>query len=75
MVTNEEFRQNYPFFRKGLNYFEVEWITCGCIYIVHKREQKDYCDFMDFKYQKLTSHSVTRWLSLYPSLPGMCGGR
>jgi len=33
------------FFRKGLNDFEAELITCGCIYKVRKREWKDYCDF------------------------------
>jgi len=27
------------------------------------REWKDYCDFLDI------CHSVTRWLSFYPSLP------
>jgi len=43
----------------------------GCIYKVHKREWKDYCDFVEIEYQKLISHSVTRWLSLYPSLPRM----
>jgi len=32
---------------------------------------KDQCDFVDIQYQKLISHSVTRWLSLYPSLPRM----
>jgi len=26
---------------------------------------------VDIQYQKLISHSVTRWLSLYPSLPRM----
>jgi len=26
---------------------------------------------VDIEYQKLISHSVTRWLSLYPSLPRM----
>jgi len=35
------------------------------------KEWKDYCDFVDIKCQKLISHRVTRWLSLYPSLPRM----
>ena len=69
MPKNEEIRQKYPFFRKGLNDFEAEWITCACIFKVHKRKWKDYCDFVDIEYQKLISHSVTRWLSPYPSLP------
>ena len=58
-----------PFFRKGLNYSEAEWITCGCICTVRKEEWKDYCDFVDIAYQKRVSRSVTRWLSLYHSLP------
>jgi len=37
MLKYEEIRQKYPFFRKGLNDFETEWITCGCIYKVRKR--------------------------------------
>jgi len=31
MIKNEEIHQKYHFFRKGLNDFEAEWITCGCI--------------------------------------------
>jgi len=50
------------FFRKGLNDFEAELITCGCIYKVRKREWKDYCDFVDIEFQKCISHTVTRWL-------------
>jgi len=38
MLKNEEIGQNYSFFRKGLNDFEAERITCGCIYKVRKRE-------------------------------------
>ena len=30
-----------------------------------------YCDFVDIVYQKLISRGVTRWLSLYRSLPRM----
>jgi len=70
MLKNEEIREKYPFFRRGLNYFEAEWIACGCICTVRK-EWKDYCDFVDIAYQKLISRSVTRWLSLYRSLPRM----
>jgi len=36
-----------------------------------KKDEKDYCDFVDISYQKLISRSVTRWLSLYRSLPRM----
>ena len=61
MLKNDEIRDKYLFFRKGLNDFEAEWITCGCIYKIRKREWKDYCDFVDIEYQKLISHSVTRW--------------
>ena len=71
MTKNEKISQKYPFFRKWLFYFEAEWVTCGCICKVCKREWKDYWDFVDIEYQKLISHSVTRWLSLYPSLPRM----
>jgi len=52
-----------------LNYFEGGWITCGCIYTVRKEEWKDCSDFVDIEYQKLISRSVTRWLSLFHSLP------
>ena len=70
MLKNAELRQKYPFIRKGLNYFEAEWITWGCICTVRKEEWKDYCDFVDIEYQILISLSVTRWrLSLYCSLP------
>jgi len=68
MLKNEEIRQKYPFSRIGLNYFEAEWITCGCMCTVRKEEWKDYCDFVDIEYQKLISRSVTRWLLLYRSL-------
>jgi len=51
MLKNEEIRQKYPFFGKELNEFEAEWITCGCIYKVRKREWKDYCDFVDIENQ------------------------
>jgi len=68
-MLKNEVRQRYPFVRKGLNDFEAEWITCGRIFKVGKRDWKDYCDFVDIEYQKLIYHSVTRWLSLYPSLP------
>jgi len=37
MLKNEEIHQQYPFFRKGLNDFEDEWITCGCICTVRKK--------------------------------------
>jgi len=43
------FQKKYPFSRKRLNDFEAEWITCGCIYKVRKREWKDYCNFVDIK--------------------------
>jgi len=69
MPKNEEIHQKYPFFRKGLNDFEAEWIACGCIYKDRKIEWKDYCDFVNLEYQKLIPHSVNRWLLLYPSLP------
>jgi len=35
------------------------------------KESKKTCDFVDIEYQKLISHSVTRWLSFYGSLPRM----
>ena len=54
-----------------LNFFEAEWITCGCICTVRKEEWKDCGDFVDIEYQKLIFCSVTRWLSLYSSLPRM----
>jgi len=67
MLKNDEIREKYPFFRKGLNNFEAEWITCGFIYRLRKREWKDYCDFVDIEYQKRISHSVTR-LTLFKTL-------
>ena len=36
-----------------------------------QKRVKDYCDFVDIEYKKRISYSVTRWLSLYPSLPTM----
>jgi len=38
MLKNEKIRHKYLFFRKGLNDFEAELITCGCIYKVRKTE-------------------------------------
>jgi len=43
----------------------------GCIHKVRKSEWKKYCDFVNIEYQKHIAHSVTRWLSLYASLPRM----
>ena len=39
------------------------------IYTLRTEELKNYCIFVEYK--KLLSHSVTRWLSLYPSLSRM----
>jgi len=36
-----------------LNFFEAEWITCGCICTVRKEQWKDCCDFVDTECQKL----------------------
>ena len=33
------------------------------------KEGENYCDFVGIEYQKLISHIVTKWQSLYPSLP------
>jgi len=33
-----------------------------------QKRLKNYCDVVDTECQKLISHSVTRWLALYPSL-------
>ena len=42
------------------------------IYTVHAEELKNYCVFVEIEYyKKLFSHSVTRWLLLYPSLSRM----
>ena len=41
------------------------------IYTVCTEELKDYCVFVEIEYKKLLSHSVTRWLSFYPSLSRM----
>ena len=41
------------------------------IYTVRTEQLKDYCVFVEIEYKKLLSHSVTRWLSLYPSLSRM----
>jgi len=74
-TTNAENWKNMTeaslFQKKGLNYFEAEWITYGCICAVRKEEWKDCCDFVDIEYQTLISRSVTRWLPLYRSLPRM----
>jgi len=45
MLKNKEMRQKYPFFRKGLHYFEAKWITCGCICTARKEEWKDTCGY------------------------------
>jgi len=47
MLKNEEIHQTHPFYRKGLNYLEPEWITCGCICAVHKKEWRDHCGVVD----------------------------
>ena len=41
------------------------------IYTVRTEQLKDYCVFVKIEFKKLLSHSVTRWLSLYPSLSRM----
>ena len=41
------------------------------IYTVRTEQLKDYCVFVEIEFKKLLSHSVTRWLSLYPSLSGI----
>jgi len=54
-----------------LNVFEAEWITCGCICTVRKEAWKYCCGFVGIESQKLIFRGVTRWLSLYRSLPRM----
>ena len=41
------------------------------IYTVRTEQLKDYTVFVEIEFKKLLSHSVTRWLSLYPSLSRM----
>ena len=53
MLKSEEIRQKYPFFRKRINDFEAEWITCGCICTVRKKDSKDHCDLVNIEYQNL----------------------
>jgi len=36
-LFNEDTRPKYHFSRKGLNDFEAESSTCGCIYSAHRR--------------------------------------
>jgi len=67
----EQLRSRTGAARLKLNYFEAEWITCGCICTVSKEEWKHYCDFLDIEYQKLICRSVARRLSLYRCLPRM----
>jgi len=39
MLKTEEIRQKYTFLGKGLlNDFEAEWITCGCVSVIRKKE-------------------------------------
>jgi len=40
MLKTEEIRQKYTFLGKGLNDFEAEWITCGCISVIRKNRVK-----------------------------------
>jgi len=47
MLKNEEIRQTHPFYRKGLNDFEAEWIKCGCSCAVRRKEWRDHCGFVD----------------------------
>ena len=58
-----------------VNYFEAEWITRGCICTVRKEESqrrvKTIVTLWILSTKKIISHSVTRWLSLYRSLPRM----
>jgi len=61
----------YPIFGKGLNYFEAEWTTCGCICTVRKERWRGHCDLVDIEHQKHISSSVTRWLLLHRSFPRM----
>jgi len=69
VLKNEEIRQKYTIFRKGLNDFEAEWITCSCICTVRKKEWKDHCDFVNIEYQKRISPypNLPRMLQMYPA--------
>jgi len=59
-----------------LNFFEAEWITCGCICTVRKEQWKDCCDFVDTECQKLiflrnqaaiTLSQLAKYASIVPS--------
>ena len=41
------------------------------IYTVHTEQLKDYCVFVEIEFKKLLSHTMIRWLLLYPSLSRM----
>lgn len=45
---------------KLFNYFSV--------YTVRTEALKDICEYIDVNYEKLLSHSKTRWLSLFPAV-------
>jgi len=49
-----------------------KWIHYVWLHLDSSQKRvKDYCDFVEFEYQKLVTPSVTRWLYLSPSLPRM----
>ena len=72
MLKNEEIPQKYPFSEKDYIILKLsELCVVSFAQLASKEEWKDYCDFVDMAHQKLISLSVTRWLSLYRSLPRM----
>jgi len=68
MLKNEQIWQKYPFFRKGNKLF---WscLRYMWLHLQSSQRREDYCDFEDIEFQKRISRRVTRWLSLYRSLP------
>jgi len=70
MLKNEEIRQKHPFFGKGLIF--LSWVNYVWLHLhSSQRRVKRLSRLCGFAYQKLISHSVTRWLSLFRSFPRM----
>jgi predicted nucleic acid-binding Zn finger protein len=46
--------------KKKFNFFHI--------YAVRTQKLKEFCDFVELKYEELLRHTKTRWLTLFPAI-------
>jgi len=65
----KKYVRSIPFSEKDKMIFKLSELRVVAFAQFAKKSEKILHGFVDIEYQKLISHNLTRWLSLYASLP------